>query len=98
MWDAELEQAVTRFGRGRVEAAFGRDPDNKMYASLDVYLDHWPIHHVRAGLPPFLLLIAESEQEQPPVLKTNKRFVENETTSRLPAGARRSRPASYRRR
>ncbi|HKI03312.1 MAG TPA: alpha/beta hydrolase [Thermoanaerobaculia bacterium] len=75
MWDDELEQALTRYGRGRVEEAFRRDPDNRMYASLDAYLDHWPIRHARAGLPPFLFLIAESEQEQPPVLKTNRKFV-----------------------
>ena len=36
-----------------------------------------PIRHVRAGLPPFLFLIAESEQEQPPVLRTNKKFVDD---------------------
>ncbi|HKH46015.1 MAG TPA: alpha/beta hydrolase [Thermoanaerobaculia bacterium] len=77
MWDDELEQALTRYGRSRVEEAFGRDPDNRMYASLDTYLDHWPIRHVRAGLPPFLFLIAEGEQEQPPVLKTNRKFVED---------------------
>jgi hypothetical protein len=28
-------------------------------------------------LPPFLFLIAQTEQEQPPVLKTNKKFVED---------------------
>ena len=77
MWDDELEQASMRYGRGRVKEAFGREPDNRMYASLDMYLDHWPIRHVRAGLPPFLFLIAESEQEQPPVLKTNRKFVED---------------------
>jgi acetyl esterase/lipase len=77
MWDVELEQAITRHGRSRVEEAFRREPDNAMYASLDAYLDHWPIRHVRAGLPPFLFLIAESEQEQPPVLETNRKFVED---------------------
>jgi len=77
MWDDELEQALTQYGRGRVEEAFGRDPDNRMYTSLDAYLKAWPIRHVRAGLPPFLFLVAESEQEQPPVLKTNRRFVED---------------------
>jgi acetyl esterase/lipase len=76
MWDEELEQALKLHGRSRVEAAFGRDPDNRMYANLDTYLNHWPIRHVRTGLPPFLFLIAEGEQEQPPVLKTNKKFVE----------------------
>ena len=77
MWDTELEQALTQYGRGRVEESFGRDPDNRIYGNLDTYLDHWPIRHVRAGLSPFLFLIAQSEQEQPPVLKTNKKFVEN---------------------
>lgn len=77
MWDDELEQALKQHGRGRVEESFGRDPDNRIYGSLDTYLEHWPIRHVRAGLPPFLFLIAESEQEQPPVLKTNKKFVED---------------------
>lgn len=77
MWDDELEQALTKYGRERVEAAYARDPDNRMYGSLDAYLDHWPIRHVHAGMPPFLFLIAESEQEQPPVLKTNRKFVED---------------------
>jgi hypothetical protein len=77
MWDDELEQGLQKYGRGRVEEAFRKDPDSRMFESLDVYLDHWPIRHVRAGLPPFLFLIAESEQEQPPVLKTDRKFVED---------------------
>ena len=58
------------------EAAFRRDPDNAMFSSLDAYLDHWPIRHLRAGLPRYLFLIAETEQEQPPVLRTNREFAE----------------------
>lgn len=77
MWDDELEQALTRHGRAKVGEAFKRDPDNRMYESLDMYLDRWPIRHVRAGMPPFLFLIAEEEQEQPPILKTNRKFVED---------------------
>ena len=77
MWDDELEQALQQYGRSRVEEAFRRDPDNRMFESLDAYLDHWPIRHVRARLPPFLFLIAEAEQEQPPVLKTNRKLVED---------------------
>ncbi len=76
MWDDELEQALTVHGRERVEAAFARDPDNRMCSSLDAYLDHWPIRHVRTGMPPFLFLIAEAETEHPPVLRTNKKFVD----------------------
>lgn len=77
MWDDDFEEGMKRYGRARAEEAFQRDPDNRMYKSLDTYLDHWPIRHVRAGLPPFLFLIAEGEQEQPPVLKTNKKFAED---------------------
>ncbi len=76
MWDDDLERAIDQRGRAAVEAAFRRDPDNAMFASLDDYLEHWPIRHVRAGLPRYLFLIAEAEQEQPPVLRTNRAFVE----------------------
>jgi acetyl esterase/lipase len=77
MWDDELEQALNQYGRSRVEESFRREPDNNIYASLDTYLDHWPIRHVRAGLPPFLFLIAETEKDQPPVLRTDMKFVED---------------------
>ena len=52
-----------------------------MFASLDAYLDHWPIRHVRTGLPPFLFLVAEEEQEHPPVLRTNRTFAERARAS-----------------
>jgi acetyl esterase/lipase len=77
MWDDELEQALKQYGRSRVEESFRRDSDNSIYGSLDTYLEHWPIRHVRAGLPPFLFLIAESEKDQPPVLRTDMKFVED---------------------
>jgi len=77
MWDDELEQAIAQRGRDTIAQNFLRDPDNRMYGSLEKYQDHWPIHHIHAGLPPFLFLIAESEQDQPPVLKTNAKFAED---------------------
>lgn len=76
MWDDELEQAIAQNGRDTIARSFLSDRDNRMYGSLEMYQDHWPIRHIHAGLPPFLFLIAESEQEQPPVLKTNAKFVE----------------------
>jgi acetyl esterase/lipase len=76
MWDDDLQQAITRNGRARVEERFKATPDFGMYDGLDQYLDMWPITHVRAGMPRFLFLIAEQEQEQPPVLRTNREFVE----------------------
>jgi acetyl esterase/lipase len=77
MWDDDLEQAIAQRGRDMIVQNFLRDPDNRMYGSFERYQDHWPVHHIHAGLPPFLFLIAESEQEQPPVLKTNAKFVED---------------------
>ena len=77
MWDDELEQAIAQRGRDMIAQNFVRDPDNRMFGSLERYEDHWPIHHVHAGLPPFLFLIAEAEQEQPPVLRTDAKFVDD---------------------
>lgn len=75
MRDDEWEQALEEHGREQSEKAFARDPSQEMYGSLDTYLELWPVHHLRRGQPPFLFLIAEAEQEQPPVLKTNREFV-----------------------
>ena len=77
MWDDDLEQAIAQHGRDTIARSFLSEPDNRMYGSFEKYQDHWPIRHVHAGLPPFLFLIAESEQEQPPVLKTNLKFVQD---------------------
>ncbi len=76
MWDDQVQEALRTHTRQEVEAAFQRSPDNRMFSSLDAYLDHWPMGHIGAGLPPFLFLIAEEEQEHPPVLRTNRAFVE----------------------
>ncbi len=77
MWDDELAQAIEQHGRGKVDSLFSQDSDYRIYGSLEAYLDHWPIRHIQAGQPPFLFLIAEGEQEHPPVLKTNMKFVED---------------------
>lgn len=77
MWDEDLRRSIEKNGRDRVEAAFSRDPRGKIFGSLDRYESQWPIRHVRAGLPRFLFLIAESEQINPPVLSTNQQFVDD---------------------
>lgn len=75
MWDDDLRQSIDKNGREQVEAAFARDPRGRTFGSLDRYESQWPIRFVRAGLPRYLFLIAESEQLNPPVLKTNQQFV-----------------------
>ena len=77
MWDDDLRQSIEKNGRDRVEAAFARDPRGKAFGSVERYESQWPIRHVRAGMPEFLFLIAESEQVNPPVLKTNQQFVDD---------------------
>jgi acetyl esterase/lipase len=77
MWDDELEQTIAQYGRARTEQAWSRDSTSRFYSSFDAYHDLWPIHHVHAEMPAFLFLIAEAEQEHPPILKTNSKFVED---------------------
>jgi acetyl esterase/lipase len=77
MWDDDVEQAIAQHGLDAVAQNFLRDPDNRVYRTFENYQDHWPIRHVHAGLPPFLFLIAESEEEQPPVLRTDATFVQD---------------------
>jgi len=75
MWDDDLRQSIEKNGRETVDAAFARDPRGRAFGTLSKYEAQWPINYVRAGLPPYLFLIAESEQINPPVLKTNQQFV-----------------------
>jgi len=77
MWDDDLRQSIERNGREKIEAAFARDPRGKSFGSLEAYEAQWPINYVRPGLPPFLFLIAESEQVNPPILRTNQKFVDD---------------------
>jgi acetyl esterase/lipase len=77
MWDDDLRQAIEKNGRERVDAAFARDPRGRAFGSLENYESQWPINYVRAGLPPYHFLIAESEQINPPILKTNQKFVDD---------------------
>ena len=75
MWDDDLEQAVNRLGVKQMEERFPKLPDFAMFQSLEMYRDHWPIGHVRRDMPPYLFLIADSEQVQPPVLMTDSTFI-----------------------
>jgi len=75
MWDVDQEEAIKTYGRERIEEAFLKRGTYRIYRTLDRYIDHWPIHHIREGMPPMLFLIAEGERINPPVLKTDSTFV-----------------------
>lgn len=77
MWDEDLRQSIEKNGRERVEGAFTRDPRGRSFGSLERYESQWPIGYIRAGLPPYLFLIAEREQINPPILRTNQQFVDD---------------------
>jgi len=76
MRDVDLQASIDKNGRAAVESAFPRDPRGRAFGSLEQYESQWPINFLRAGLPAYLFLIAESEQVNPPVLATNQKFVD----------------------
>lgn len=76
MWDDELDKAIQRVGREKVGERFSQQSDYSIFGGLDAYLNYWPFRHVRSSMPPYLFLIAESEQMNPPILMTNRSFVE----------------------
>ena len=76
MWDEEFEATVAKVPAERIAALFKSDPAYRMFGTPEVYQNLWPMKHLNAAMPPFLFLIAESEQENPPILKHAKTFCE----------------------
>jgi acetyl esterase/lipase len=64
----------------RLHAFFsgGRFPP---FASLEQFLDADPTAYVSAATPPFLVLIAEAEQINPPILERAQRFAARMTAT-----------------
>jgi len=60
----------------RIRAAFASHPDYMGFGSLETLFDIVPLGHVGPGMPRMLVLIAETEQEQPPILADARRFEE----------------------
>lgn len=58
-----------------VARAFNRDPALKYFGTPEAWVSAWPMPHIHGGMPPVLILIAESEQEQPPILADAEKFV-----------------------
>ena len=59
----------------QIRRHFARDPYDAAFGSIAALNDAVPAAHVSAGMPPFLILIAEAEQENPPLLADAKEFV-----------------------
>jgi acetyl esterase/lipase len=58
----------------RLAEHFRRDPYDAGFGSVEALNDAVPTRHVRPGMPPFLILIAEEEQLQPPILADAQAF------------------------
>jgi acetyl esterase/lipase len=74
LWDEEFEGIVAGTPKERIAQAFKYDTHYKMFGTPDQYIGAWPMKHVNAAMPPFLFLIAEAEQEQPPILRHAQTF------------------------
>src|SRR5262249_19457586 len=59
----------------RLRRAFENNPYLKIFGSLTVFQDSFPINHVNNRMPPLLILVAEAERYQPPILGSGGEFV-----------------------
>jgi arylformamidase len=76
MWDEEFEATAAKMPADKLKEALDKQPLYRMFGTPQAYIGFWPMKHVNAAMPPFLFLIAEAEQEAPPVLKHAKAFCE----------------------
>jgi acetyl esterase/lipase len=59
----------------QIRRHFERDPYDAGFGSIEALNQAVPKAHVSANMPPFLILIAEGEQVNPPILEDSKAFV-----------------------
>ncbi|MGH9787340.1 MAG: alpha/beta hydrolase [Candidatus Acidiferrales bacterium] len=57
-----------------IARAFEASSEGKLYSSYQAFHDSWAFYHVGPHLPPMLLLVAETEIEQPPILAHSRDF------------------------
>jgi acetyl esterase/lipase len=77
MWDEEFDAATASASAGRMAALFPNDSPFQMFGTPETYRNLWPMKHVNAAMPPLLFLVAETEQELPPILRHAKTFCES---------------------
>jgi acetyl esterase/lipase len=58
------------------ERARQRDEYESIFQTPEIYRDADPYYHINKNMPPFLVLIAEAEQINPPILGQANQFVE----------------------
>ena len=75
MRDAEFEAELPKASPEKVQKLFATDGFYHPYGTAEKYRDSWPLHHIHAGMPPILFIIAEEEEIHPPVLASNEEFI-----------------------
>ncbi|HEY5609690.1 MAG TPA: alpha/beta hydrolase [Thermoanaerobaculia bacterium] len=71
-----VNDVIDARGRTKEEIArhFARDPYDAGFGSLDALNDAVPARHIGDAMPPFLIMMAESERFQPPILEDAEVF------------------------
>ena len=73
-YDADFETAAARVSKERLSEVFATDPEYRMFGDPATYRNSWARVHVNGAMPPILILVAETEREQPPCLATGEEF------------------------
>ncbi len=75
MRDQEFEDEAAKAPPEKLRNLFANDSFYRPYGSADKYRDSWPLHHIHAGMPPVLFIVAEEERIHPPVLASAQEFI-----------------------
>jgi acetyl esterase/lipase len=80
------DQSVRRSSGAEIQARIAREPqDIATYGSAENYLSANPMLFTGPRLPPFLVVVAESERFMPPILEQGSRFVRRLLENEVPA-------------
>jgi acetyl esterase/lipase len=75
MRDQNFEDEAAKAPPEKLRNLFANDSSYRPYGSADKYRDSWPLHHIHAGMPPVLFIVAEAEKINPPVLASAEEFI-----------------------
>lgn len=74
-WNLDDGSPEEHWSEEFTKKTFQRNATFKTYGSVEVYRDANPSSHIGPHLPPFLILVAEGERFQPPILSQAEAFV-----------------------
>ena len=80
------DQSLRRLTVEQVRSRIARDPqDIATYGTADNYLSANPTLFIGPRVPPFLIVVAESERFMPPILEQGSRFIRRLKENEVPA-------------